>query len=84
MACLKDKIQGVVAWYPVADLTLKPTEKQALRPYRSPKDLDDSKDWGPTLDWGVCTAWAGYQRSVVECQICHKGGPAEMGLYSWS
>ena len=52
MPSLKDKIRGIVAWYPVTDLTLTPAEKQASRPYRNVKDLDDMKDWGPVWDWG--------------------------------
>jgi acetyl esterase/lipase len=49
---LKDKLKGIVTWYPVADFTLTPEEKQNSRPYRNAKDIDDLKDWGPIWDWG--------------------------------
>ena len=49
---LKNKIKGVVSWYPVADFTLTPAEKQSSRTYRNAKDTDDLKNWGPVWDWG--------------------------------
>lgn len=52
MPALKGKVKGLVAWYPVVDLTLTPAEKQASRPYRNAKDTDDLKDWGPIWNWG--------------------------------
>jgi acetyl esterase/lipase len=44
---LKNKVCGVVCWYPIADFSLMPTEKQSSRPYRNKNDTDDLKDWGP-------------------------------------
>lgn len=48
---LRDRIHGVVSWYPVTDLSLTPAEKQSTRSYRHARDLDDLKDWGPVLNW---------------------------------
>lgn len=48
---LKDKIKGVVSWYPVTDMTLSPAEKQATRAYRNARDTDDLKDFGPAFNW---------------------------------
>jgi len=53
---LREKLNGVVAWYPVMDFTLTPKEKQASRPYRHTEDLDDVKDFGPVLEWGYIPA----------------------------
>ncbi|KAA8575777.1 hypothetical protein MFRU_020g01220 [Monilinia fructicola] len=49
---LREKLKGVVAWYPVMDFTLTPDEKKASRPYRHAKDLDDLQDFGPVFEWG--------------------------------
>ncbi|APA09802.1 hypothetical protein SS1G_05990 [Sclerotinia sclerotiorum 1980 UF-70] len=49
---LREKLNGVIAWYPVMDFTLTPDEKKASRPYRNAKDLDDLPDFGPVLEWG--------------------------------
>jgi len=48
---LRDKVCGVVAWYPITDFSLTPLEKQRSRPYRNKNDVDDLKDWGPVWDW---------------------------------
>jgi acetyl esterase/lipase len=48
---LKDKICGVLCWYPITDFSLTPLEKQNSRPYRDEKDVDDLKDWGPIWNW---------------------------------
>ncbi|ESZ93654.1 hypothetical protein SBOR_5959 [Sclerotinia borealis F-4128] len=47
---LREKLKGVVAWYPVMDFTLTPDEKKASRPYRNAKDLDDLPDFGPVFE----------------------------------
>ncbi|EMR88198.1 hypothetical protein ACHAPC_000189 [Botrytis cinerea] len=49
---LREKLNGVMAWYPVMDFTLTPDEKKASRPYRNAKDLDDLPDFGPVFEWG--------------------------------
>jgi acetyl esterase/lipase len=51
MLALKDKIKGVVVWYPCTDLTATLAERQASRPYRNAKDVDDMKDWAPVWNW---------------------------------
>jgi acetyl esterase/lipase len=48
---LKDKICGVICWYPVTDFSLSALEKQSSRPYRGRKDVDDLKDWAPLWNW---------------------------------
>jgi acetyl esterase/lipase len=48
---LKDKIHGIVSWYPCTDYSLTAAEKQSSRPYRTAKDTDDLKDWPPIFSW---------------------------------
>jgi acetyl esterase/lipase len=48
---LKDKICGIVCWYPVTDFALSASAKQSSRPYRNKQDLDDFKDWAPLWKW---------------------------------
>jgi acetyl esterase/lipase len=48
---LKDKICGIICWYPVTDFALSASAKQSSRPYRNKQDLDDFKDWAPLWKW---------------------------------
>jgi acetyl esterase/lipase len=48
---LKDKICGIVCWYPVTDFSLTALEKQSSRRYRNKNDIDDLKDWAPLWNW---------------------------------
>lgn len=50
-ASVRDRVQAVVSWYPVTDMTLAPVQKQASRPYRGEWDTDDLKDFGPIFNW---------------------------------
>ncbi|TAQ85384.1 hypothetical protein B7494_g6289 [Chlorociboria aeruginascens] len=52
LPAVREKIKGVMAWYPVMDFTLSPREKQTSRPYRNAKDFDQLKDFGPVFEWG--------------------------------
>ena len=53
---LKDKIKGVVSWYPVTEVALTPAEKQITRAYRNARDTDDLKDFGPAFNWSYIPA----------------------------
>jgi acetyl esterase/lipase len=48
---LRERLKGIVAWYPPTDYTLSPKDRQASRPYRYAKDVDDLKDFGPVFEW---------------------------------
>ena len=69
---LKDKIQGVVTWYPVTDFTLTPAEKQASRAYRNATDLDSLRNWGPVWHWGYMRPGLNIRDPLVSVRFAKK------------
>jgi len=56
------------------DCTLTPKEKQASRPYRHAKDLDDLKDFGPVLEWGSIPTGHSLQDSSLSIRFVKRNG----------
>lgn len=72
MPSMREKLNGVVAWYPVMDFTLTPDEKKASRPYRNARDLDDLPDFGPVFEWGHIPAGQNLRDPLLSTRFVRK------------
>jgi acetyl esterase/lipase len=72
MPGLKDKIKGVVAWYPPTDYTLTLAEREASRPYRNAKDMDDMRGWGSVFNWAYVRAGQNIKDPLLSVRFVRK------------
>ena len=69
---LKNKIKGLVAWYPPTDYSLSLAEKEATRPYRNSKAMDDLRTWGPAFNWAYIAAGQNIRDSMLSVRYARR------------